>query len=42
MGSGVALPQRDPAVLWGFGTSGASSVDVATFTVDVRYLAVAD
>ena len=33
-------PQRDPAVLWGFSTSGTDSVDVASFTVDVRYLAV--
>lgn len=33
-------PQRDPAVLWGFSTHGTDSVDVATFTVDVRYLAV--
>lgn len=33
-------PQRDPAALWGFGTGGTDSVDVATFTVDVRYLAV--
>ena len=36
------LPQRDPAAHWSFGTSGTSSVDVASFTVDVRYLAVAD
>jgi hypothetical protein len=36
------LPQRDPAALWSFGTSGASSVDVASFTVEVRYLAVVD
>ena len=36
------IPQRDPAALWSFSTSGTSSVDVATFTVDVRYLAVAD
>lgn len=35
------LPQRDPAALWSFATSGTDSVDVATFTVDVRYLAVA-
>ena len=35
------LPQRDPAALWSFRTSGTSSVDVASFTVDVRYLAVA-
>ena len=34
------FPQRDPAVLWGFSTSGTDSVDVASFTVDVRYLAV--
>ena len=36
------LPQRDPAALWSFATTGTSSVDIATFTVDVRYLAVAD
>ena len=36
------LPQRDPAALWSFGTSGSSSVDVASFTVDVRYLAISD
>lgn len=35
-------PQRDPAVLWGFSTAGTDSVDVASFTVDVRYLAVRD
>ena len=35
-------PQRDPAVLWGFSTRGTDSVDVASFTVDVRYLAVAE
>lgn len=34
------LPQRDPAVLWGFSTYGTDSVDVASFTVDVRFLAV--
>lgn len=36
------LPQRDPAVAWNFLTRGTDSVDVASFTVDVRYLAVAD
>lgn len=36
------LPRRDPAALWSFATGGTDSVDVATFTVDVRYLAVAD
>lgn len=35
------LPQRDPAALWSFATTGTDSVDVASFTVDVRYLAVA-
>jgi len=35
------LPQRDPAAVWSFLTRGSSSVDVASFTVDVRYLAVA-
>jgi hypothetical protein len=36
------LPQRDPAVVWSFVTRGTDSVDVASFTVDARYLAVAD
>lgn len=35
------LPQRDPAAAWSFVTEGTDSVDVATFTVDVRYLALA-
>lgn len=35
------IPQRDPAAVWSFATTGTDSVDVATFTVDVRYLAVA-
>ncbi|MFC7359984.1 FlgD immunoglobulin-like domain containing protein [Nocardioides astragali] len=36
------LPQRDPAAVWSFATTGTDSVDVATFTVDVRYLAIED
>ena len=36
------LPRRDPAAAWSFSTFGTDSVDVATFTVDVRYLAVMD
>lgn len=36
------VPRRDPAAAWSFSTFGTDSVDVATFTVDVRYLAVAD
>ena len=36
------LPQRDPAAAWSFTTAGTDSVDVATFTVSVRFLAVAD
>ena len=36
------VPRRDPAAVWSFGTTGTSSVDVASFTVDVRYLVVAD
>ncbi len=32
----------DPGVVWSFTTRGTSSVDVATFTVEVRYLAVTD
>jgi len=35
-------PRRDPAAAWSFSTFGTDSVDVATFTVDVRYLAVQD
>jgi len=34
------IPRRDPAAAWSFSTVGTDSVDVATFTVDVRYLAV--
>ena len=34
------VPRRDPAAAWSFSTVGTDSVDVATFTVDVRYLAV--
>ena len=36
------LPRRDLAAAWSFSTLGTDSVDVATFTVDVRYLAVPD
>ena len=36
------LRQRDPAAHWAFSASGTNTVDVARFTVDVRYLAVAD
>ncbi|NYE36564.1 hypothetical protein F4692_001697 [Nocardioides cavernae] len=36
------VPHRAPAAVWDFGTSGTDSVDVASFTVDVRYLVVAD
>ena len=36
------IPQRDPAAVWSFSTTGTDSVDVATFTVDVRYLAIED
>lgn len=35
------LSQRDPAVAWSYVTRGTDSVDLASFTVDVRYLAVA-
>lgn len=35
------VAQRDPAATWFFGTSDGNQVDVATYTVDVRYLAVA-
>lgn len=38
-GETVVIP---PRVEWTFTTEGNDSVDVATFTVDVRYLAVAD
>ena len=31
-----------PGAAWSFATTGTDSVDVASFTVDVRYLAVAD
>ena len=36
------VPRRHPAAVWGFATTGTDSVDVASYTVDVRYLAVAD
>lgn len=36
------VPRRDPAAAWTFSTFGTDSVDVASFTVDVRYLAVQD
>ena len=36
------LRQLDPAAHWAFSASGTNTVDVARFTVDVRYLAVAD
>lgn len=36
------VPARAPAADWRFTTHGTDSVDVATFTVDVRYLAVRD
>ncbi len=36
------VPRRDPAAAWSFSTVGTDSVDIATFTVDVRYLAVPD
>ena len=36
------VPRRDPAAAWSFSTFGTDSVDVATFTVDVRYLAIQD
>lgn len=36
------ISQRDPAAMWTFSTTDANQVDVATYTVDVRYLAVAD
>ena len=36
------IPQRAPGAAWSFATTGTDSVDVASFTVDVRYLAVAD
>lgn len=32
----------DPGVVWSFTTTGTDSVDVGTFTVDLRYLAVPD
>ncbi|MBS2936173.1 hypothetical protein KDN32_00270 [Nocardioides sp. J2M5] len=31
-----------PAAVWSYTTTGTDSVDIASFTVDVRYLAVAD
>ncbi len=37
----IYFPQRDPGAAWSFSTTGTDSVDVASFTVDVRYLAVA-
>jgi hypothetical protein len=38
----VTQQQRDPAAVWSYATAGTDSVDVASYTVDVRYLAVAD
>ena len=40
-GGDYRVLQRDPAALWQFATTGDDSVDVGTYTVDVRYLAVA-
>ena len=34
------VQRRDPGAAWSFFTTGTDSVDVASFTVDVRYLAV--
>lgn len=36
------VPRRDPGAAWSFATTGTDSVDLATFTVDVRYLTVSD
>ena len=36
------IPQRAPGAAWSFATTGTDAVDVASFTVDVRYLVVAD
>ena len=35
-------PRVSPSVVWSFTTSGTDSFDVASYTVDLRYLAVAD
>lgn len=40
-GGDYRVLQRDPAALWQFATTGDSSVDVGTYTVEIRYLAVA-
>ncbi|RYC07328.1 FlgD immunoglobulin-like domain containing protein [Nocardioides zhouii] len=39
-GGDYRVLQRDPAALWQFATTGDDAVDVRTWTVDVRYLAV--
>jgi flagellar hook assembly protein FlgD len=39
---GTDIPDRAPAAAWSFRTTGTDSVDVASFTVDARYLVVAD
>jgi hypothetical protein len=37
LGAPPYLPGRQPAVTWGFSTSGGDSYDVAPFTVGYRY-----
>ena len=36
----LGVPDRAPAAVWTFTTTGTDSVDVASFTIDVRYLVV--
>lgn len=39
---GAGQPRVPPSSVWTFRTTGTDAFDVATFTVDLRYLAVAD
>ena len=40
-GGDYRVLQRDPAAMWIYATAGDDSVDVGTYTVDVRFLAIA-
>lgn len=39
-GVSYPVPRRAPAAMWSFTTSGTNQVDIASYTVDVRYLTV--
>ena len=36
------VPRRDPGAAWSFSTTGTDAFDVASFTVGIRYLVIAD